>query len=214
MKLKKKNTLILLVLLGFVLSLNGQFNSSDETDLLYHVSLVGAVPNPGVYFVPPSTRVSEIIKLALTAQKNFNTKIKNKQNIENSAEDLDIFKKRYEEYFTEDREEPWPEMSKRLITIKRHKQEILVDLVKFYTFGDSNENPYVMDGDIIHIPAVQNKVTISGAVQKEGNYEIVEGDKILDVGCGIGKQTVEYSKEVGGRGVVIGLDISKEIVKE
>jgi len=57
-----------------------------------------------------------------------------------------------------------------------------------------------------------SKYEINDWILRKINLE--EGDKILDVGCGIGKQTVEYSKEVGGRGVVIGLDISKEIVKE
>lgn len=178
MKLMKKNTLFLLFLLGLVLSLNAQYGQSDEAELVYHVSLVGAVPNPGVFPVPATTRVSEVIKLA--AREYFETEMSNRQNNEITTEKLDIFDKRYEEYFSEDTVESWPEMSQRLITIKRNNQEIKVDLVKFYTLGISEENPYVMDGDIIYIPTLQNRVTISGAVQKEGSYEILAGERILD----------------------------------
>ena len=41
-----------------------------------------------------------------------------------------------------------------------------------------------------------------------------DGEKILDVGCGTGKQTIPYKKSVGTRGLVIGIDISEELINE
>lgn len=40
-----------------------------------------------------------------------------------------------------------------------------------------------------------------------------EGEKVLDVGCGIGKQAIEYSKIVGIAGIVVGIDISEDILR-
>ncbi len=39
------------------------------------------------------------------------------------------------------------------------------------------------------------------------------GEKVLDIGCGIGKQAIEYAKVVGLRGVVVGIDISEDILR-
>ncbi|MHA1650084.1 MAG: class I SAM-dependent methyltransferase [Candidatus Helarchaeota archaeon] len=40
------------------------------------------------------------------------------------------------------------------------------------------------------------------------------GEKILDVGCGTGKQAIPYKKIVGNSGIVIATDISEEILNE
>lgn len=43
---------------------------------------------------------------------------------------------------------------------------------------------------------------------------IQEGYKILDIGCGTGKQVVAYGTRCGKTGIVIGADISIELLKE
>lgn len=43
---------------------------------------------------------------------------------------------------------------------------------------------------------------------------IQEGYKILDIGCGTGKQVVAYGTQCGKTGIVIGADISIELLKE
>lgn len=44
--------------------------------------------------------------------------------------------------------------------------------------------------------------------------QLGEGEKILDIGCGTGKQAIPYKKVVGNKGVVIASDISEEIINE
>ena len=41
-----------------------------------------------------------------------------------------------------------------------------------------------------------------------------KGERVLDIGCGDGKQTIPYAKKVGKTGVVIGTDISGELLEE
>jgi ubiquinone/menaquinone biosynthesis C-methylase UbiE len=40
------------------------------------------------------------------------------------------------------------------------------------------------------------------------------GERILDVGCGTGKQVIPYKKIVGDEGIVTGTDISEELIEE
>ncbi len=142
---------------------------------MYHVSVVGAVDNPGVFLVSPSTRVSEVIKLAEIESSQLTTEFKTEQ-----TKEQNLFQKKYQEYFSKE-DKTIPTASRRMISIKRKKEEVEVDLVKFFTLGISECNPYVMDGDMIYVPAIKNQVAISGAVQKEGEFEIVEGDRISDL---------------------------------
>ena len=51
---------LLMVLFGGLYAQTANFNSSD---MMYRVSLVGAIKNPGVYLVLPSTRVSEVLNI-------------------------------------------------------------------------------------------------------------------------------------------------------
>ena len=46
------------------------------------------------------------------------------------------------------------------------------------------------------------------------NLELTEGEKILDIGCGSGKQLIPYAKRVGRDGLAYGVDASGEILKE
>jgi len=39
-----------------------------------------------------------------------------------------------------------------------------------------------------------------------------KGENILDVGCGDGKQAIAYAKKVGNEGMIIGADVSKELL--
>jgi len=41
-----------------------------------------------------------------------------------------------------------------------------------------------------------------------------KGDKILDIGCGDGKQTIPYAKKVGDGGLVVGVDVSEKLLEK
>lgn len=56
----------------------------------------------------------------------------------------------------------------------------IVSTVDFYSFfmdGKNNfSNTKIIDGDVIHIPGVTRRVSITGAVNREGYYELLEGE--------------------------------------
>ena len=56
-----------------------------------------------------------------------------------------------------------------------------IDLQLFNITGDSAYNPYLLDGDQILVPARSDSTSISGAVQRPGNYEYAPGDRIADL---------------------------------
>ena len=169
----------MLILLS-VSMLQADFSLISSTEILYNVSLSGAVNNPGVFPVPPSTRVSNVIKLSEIEYLGTN---KFKDKIEIPDGELQILKKKYEKYYpdNEEKNEQVVNGSLRNIILKRGEENIQVDLLRFYLLGDDSNNPYVMDGDIIFIPSKKGTVTISGAVNREGKIELTKSDKISDI---------------------------------
>jgi protein involved in polysaccharide export with SLBB domain len=75
--------------------------------------------------------------------------------------------------------------SKRHIILKRRDgSELRVDLLKYERTGSLDDNPKVLDGDVITVPVVQtdiNKCGIFGAVKAPGFLEYFEGDRISDL---------------------------------
>jgi polysaccharide biosynthesis/export protein len=64
--------------------------------------------------------------------------------------------------------------SKRRISI-RHKTGTVItaDLVKYELTGDTAQNPYLVDGDVITVPPIDVQVSIVGAVRRPGSFELV-----------------------------------------
>ncbi len=71
--------------------------------------------------------------------------------------------------------------SSRNIELKRDDKIIHLDLLKFFRLGDESNNPYLEDGDIVVVHPVEETVTISGAVNIDGTYELISGDRLLDI---------------------------------
>lgn len=64
--------------------------------------------------------------------------------------------------------------SRRRIAIKHHDGTTgLADLVRYELTGDVAFNPFLLDGDVILVPFASPVVTISGAVRRPGQYELV-----------------------------------------
>jgi len=61
----------------------------------------------------------------------------------------------------------------------------LLTTVDFYSFFMSGENTFsnvkLIDGDVIHIPSVQNRISISGAVHRPSTYELLPGESLSDI---------------------------------
>jgi polysaccharide biosynthesis/export protein len=67
-----------------------------------------------------------------------------------------------------------PGASKRRIEIQRRGGETIpADLLLYTLTGDVKHNPYVLDGDIVRVPFEDLAVSITGAVNRSGRYELV-----------------------------------------
>lgn len=55
------------------------------------------------------------------------------------------------------------------------------DLVKYFSMGDVNANPYIQSGDVIMVPRTRRIVTVYGAVAAPGAVEYREGDDLESV---------------------------------
>lgn len=55
------------------------------------------------------------------------------------------------------------------------------DLFKAIRDGDLSQNPYVSPGDVITIPRVKRLVTLSGAVERPGTYELEDAETLPDL---------------------------------
>lgn len=64
--------------------------------------------------------------------------------------------------------------SSRRIEVKRRSGEVLhADLAMYDLTGDSQFNPFVMDGDLISVPYPELSVNIHGPVKRPGRYELI-----------------------------------------
>ena len=73
--------------------------------------------------------------------------------------------------------------SLREVQLIRNNQ--LLATVDFYSFFMSGENTFsnvkLIDGDVIHIPSVQNRISISGEVHRPSSYELLPGESLSDI---------------------------------
>jgi protein involved in polysaccharide export with SLBB domain len=73
--------------------------------------------------------------------------------------------------------------SLREVQLIRNKQRI--STVDFYSFFMDGKNTFsnikLIDGDVIHIPNVKKRVSISGRVNRPSTYELLSGESISDI---------------------------------
>ena len=182
MNKSKKIYLILFVFLITTINISAQISQYKQSEVLYNVSVVGAIDNPGVFLIHLSTRVSEVIKLS--EREFFEKEMEIKKAAKTTDEEIDFFKENYKEYIIDPENEDFllsKKRSLRNIVLKRGNEEIKVDLQRFYVLGEEENNPYVLDGDVIYIPSRKSDVSIYGAINRIGNYEFAENDRVLDI---------------------------------
>lgn len=72
--------------------------------------------------------------------------------------------------------------SRRRIAIKHHDGTIgTADLVRYELTGEVAYNPFLLDGDVLSVPFATPVVTISGAVRRPGQYELVTTKDIAEL---------------------------------
>ncbi len=73
--------------------------------------------------------------------------------------------------------------SLRKVQLIRNGQ--LLTTVDFYSFFMNGENTFsnmkLIDGDVIHIPSIQNRISISGSVNRPSTYELLVGESLSDI---------------------------------
>ena len=72
----------------------------------------------------------------------------------------------------------------RRVRVLRHGEEHEYDVLRFRRQGDRNQNPYLLDNDVVIIPFEGEKthsISIEGAVGKESKFEYLGNDKLVDV---------------------------------
>jgi len=146
---------LLLIIPVLLISQTKTSTSQSSFEMIrFNVSVVGNVIKPGTYSMLPTHRISDAIQAANSVKRDSMT-----------AEVQEIL----------------DNSSTRNIKLKRKDQTIHVDLERFLRYGDRNNNPYIQDGDIIIVPAIEKKVIINGAVNRPGEFELIEEDRLLDI---------------------------------
>jgi len=72
-----------------------------------------------------------------------------------------------------------------LRNIQLIRNGLVIETIDFYAFfmeGKNNfSNTKIIDGDVIHIPDVARRVLINGQVNRQGFYELVEGESVKNL---------------------------------
>jgi len=70
----------------------------------------------------------------------------------------------------------------RDITVKStNGKERVFDLFRARRFGDLTQDPYLRPGDVITFNRIKRFVTINGAVERPGSYQLLEGENIKEL---------------------------------
>lgn len=77
---------------------------------------------------------------------------------------------------------PAPRSSRRVVEIRRRDGSTsAADLALFALTGDVKHNPYLLDGDVVRVPFEELAVTIDGAVNRPGRYELIGARDLAEV---------------------------------
>lgn len=140
----------------------------------FYVHLSGAFPEPGRYLMLPLARLDDAVQQAFAAQAAArpDPSAGNEIRIVGSA--------------TSEVPATQPGFKPSLRNVKltrRDGSEHNIDLFKYYTHGDLDQNPYLQEGDVVYLGSYhENRETIqvTGDVASPGKIEFREGDTVLD----------------------------------
>lgn len=164
-----------------------RYPSSEVTVALlrprsFIVSLRGNVTKPGQYVATGVDRVEKIIAEGSEVVYPTSTyAIPALKSPEGTPTDLTSLQP---PIITRPERFPEETSTRNIQLIRKNGDTIRVDLLMYQVTGDDRFNPFLLDGDIIHIPnrnRARNYVTVNGAVNSQGMFEFVEGDRLTDV---------------------------------
>lgn len=70
---------------------------------------------------------------------------------------------------------------RRIEISRRNGEKLAADLLLYQLHGDTKNNPYLGDGDIITVPFESLVATVTGAVQRPGRYELVSTKDLAEL---------------------------------
>lgn len=116
------------------------------------VSVLGAIPIPGKIMLNSSDRLFDAVTGMINPFLNDTTILFN-----------------------------WDIVSFRNIEIRRTNETKSYDLLKYKFMGERNENPYLMDEDIVYInfrDSTRHMVSVRGAIARPVEFEFIKGDDL------------------------------------
>jgi protein involved in polysaccharide export with SLBB domain len=149
------------------------------------ISISGYVENPGTYKVYPVDRLSEALNLSRTPAELMLRQPRllpaeqdplQKLNPIPDLREADEAERDYAQY-----------QALRHITVHRAGESVVYDLLSFYRLGEISQNPLLRDGDVIHVPIIDDFIKVSGALAYCGDLEYKAGDtvgKVIDLALG------------------------------
>lgn len=172
-----------------------------------NVSIVGNLDNPGVYILDSSNRISQALQyVELNLITDPTDMIRPPSQLDDMSE-LKIDTSMLEEqkkalatqnmknkstYYTQLEEEDVETfkarpISKRKVILIRNKVQQELNLQDFYVNGNIANNPYLQNDDVVKLLPLATSVRLTGEVNREGLYELIEGEKLTDlIGFGQG----------------------------
>lgn len=141
---------------------------------MFYVHISGAVPEPGRYLMMPISRVDDVIHQAFASR--FVEAGPPGSNV--APRFVSLVAPEHSEISSDYRP------SLRNVRVKhRDGTDRSIDLMHYYTTGDTEHNPYLQDGDVVVVPAYhfrRDGVRVSGEIAYPGTHDLRPGDTILE----------------------------------
>lgn len=137
------------------------------------VNVHGDIESPGKYIVPYQTRVDQAIYPALTGE------LPHQNNDEREESPGMVSYTQFQYSFAEIRD--MPQSLRNIQVISDNGEEQTADLISYLRKGDKDANPFVRDGDVIHVQRKLEegpKISISGGVSTHLDLEYRQGDNL------------------------------------
>jgi protein involved in polysaccharide export with SLBB domain len=138
-----------------------KYYEDAETDISlvqprqFYVHVTGSVPVPGRFLALPVSRVSNVLELAFADTSSL------------ASTNPDF------------------QPSLRNVEVRSKDGSIRhFDMVRYLAAGDIASNPYLQDGDIVHVPSFNpeyRSISVGGRVPFPGLYEFRQGDTLSDL---------------------------------
>ena len=141
----------------------------------FYVHISGAVPEPGRYLMLPISRVDNAVSFAYRARSLYCPNA--------GAEDSICLPTSGTAERPELQEGFRPSLRNVRVTHRDGTTQTF-DLMRYYTTGDTESNPYLQDGDHITVPAFHSErdaARVSGEIPYPGQYDVRPEETVLDI---------------------------------